>query len=103
MESDERDQGLRRILNFGHTVGHAVEASSGYSLSHGESVAIGMVAAARLSERLHGLPADDAARIAAVIRAVGLPTGSPGTWIRKRSAPGSPETRRRRGKPSASS
>jgi 3-dehydroquinate synthase len=73
VESDERDGGVRRILNFGHTIGHAVEASSGYTLSHGESVALGMVAAARLSERLHGLPAADASRIAALIRAVGLP------------------------------
>jgi 3-dehydroquinate synthase len=73
VESDERDRGIRRILNFGHTVGHAVESSSGYRLSHGESVAIGMAAAARLSERLHGLPAADVSRIAAAIRAVGLP------------------------------
>jgi 3-dehydroquinate synthase len=72
VEIDEWDRGVRRILNFGHTVGHAVEASSGYRLSHGESVAIGMVAAARLSERLHGLPAADASRIASVIRAIGL-------------------------------
>jgi 3-dehydroquinate synthase len=77
VELDERDRGLRRVLNFGHTVGHAVEAASGYALSHGESVAIGMVAAARLSERLHGLPADDAARIAALIRSVGLPDRIP--------------------------
>jgi 3-dehydroquinate synthase len=73
VESDERDRGVRRILNFGHTVGHAVEAASGYSLSHGESVAIGMTAAARLSERLHGLPSADASRIADLVRAVGLP------------------------------
>lgn len=77
VESDERDRGIRRILNFGHTVGHAVEASSGYSLSHGESVAIGMAAATRLSGKLHGLPASDAARIAAAIRAVGLPDRLP--------------------------
>jgi 3-dehydroquinate synthase len=77
VEGDERDRGVRRILNFGHTVGHAVEAASGYALSHGESVAIGMVAAARLSERLHGLPTADAARITAVIRAVGLPVRIP--------------------------
>ena len=77
VELDEHDHGLRRILNFGHTVGHAVEASSGYALSHGESVAIGMVAAARLSARLCGLPADDAARIAALIRSVGLPDRIP--------------------------
>ena len=77
VESDERDRGVRRILNFGHTIGHAVEASSGYRLSHGESVAIGMVAAARLSERLHGLPSADASRITALIRAVGLPDRLP--------------------------
>ena len=77
VELDERDQGLRRVLNFGHTVGHAVEAASGYALSHGESVAIGMVAAATLSERLHYLPADDRQRIAALIRALGLPDRIP--------------------------
>lgn len=72
VEVDEWDRGLRRILNFGHTIGHAVEAASGYRLSHGEAVAIGMIAATRLSERLHGLPAADASRIASVIRAIGL-------------------------------
>jgi 3-dehydroquinate synthase len=77
VELDERDLGVRRILNFGHTVGHAVEAASGYALSHGESVAIGMVAAARISERLHGLSAADASRIADLIRAVGLPDRIP--------------------------
>jgi 3-dehydroquinate synthase len=77
VEGDERDRGIRRMLNFGHTVGHAVEASSGYRLSHGESVAIGMVAAALLSGRLHGLPAEDALRIEALIRAVGLPVRIP--------------------------
>ena len=77
VEFDERDQGLRQILNFGHTVGHAVEAASGYALSHGESVAIGMVAAARLSGKLYDLPAGDAERIAAIIRSVGLPDRIP--------------------------
>lgn len=77
VELDERDRGLRRILNFGHTVGHAVEAASGYTLSHGESVAIGMIAAARLSGRLHGLPAEEVARIEAVVRSVGLPAQIP--------------------------
>jgi 3-dehydroquinate synthase len=79
VELDEWDRGLRRILNFGHTVGHAVEAASAYSLSHGEAVAIGMVAAAGLSEQLHHLPADDRRRIVSVIRAVGLPDRIPGT------------------------
>ena len=86
VEIDERDRGVRRILNFGHTVGHAVEAASGYALSHGEAVAIGMVAAARLSEKLHGLPADDASADRA--RSSGRsasPTGIPRRWIRRRS------------------
>jgi 3-dehydroquinate synthase len=78
VELDEWDRGLRRILNFGHTVGHAVEAASDYSLSHGEAVAIGMVAAAILSEQLHYLPTDDRRRIVSVIRAVGLPDRIPG-------------------------
>ncbi|MCK9364668.1 MAG: 3-dehydroquinate synthase [Syntrophales bacterium] len=72
VELDEREGGLRRILNFGHTIGHAVEATSGYKLSHGEAVAIGMAAAARLSEKLHGLPAGDGERIKSVLRAVGF-------------------------------
>jgi 3-dehydroquinate synthase len=78
VELDECDRGLRRILNFGHTVGHAVEAASAYLLSHGEAVAIGMAAAAILSEQLHYLPADDRRRIVSVIRAVGLPDRIPG-------------------------
>jgi 3-dehydroquinate synthase len=77
VEGDERDRGLRRILNFGHTVGHAAEAASGYGLSHGEAVAIGMVAAARLSAKLHGLPAAEAERIEALLTAVGLPVRLP--------------------------
>lgn len=72
VEIDEMDRGVRRVLNFGHTVGHAVEAASGYALTHGQSVAVGMVAAAGLSERLHYLPASDRERIGAVIRATGL-------------------------------
>lgn len=77
VELDEQDRGLRRILNFGHTVGHAVEAASGYALSHGEAVAIGMVAAADLSQRRHGLAEADRARIVALIRALGLPDRIP--------------------------
>ena len=46
VEKDEKDVGLRRSLNFGHTVGHAVESASNFSLSHGEAVALGMLAAA---------------------------------------------------------
>ncbi len=67
---DERDSGLRAILNFGHTIGHAVEFAS--PLSHGESVAIGMVAAGRISERKLRFQALD--RMAAAINGLGLPT-----------------------------
>ena len=61
VESDEREGGLRKILNFGHTVGHALEASAGYgNFLHGEAVAIGMVAAGRLSQAYAGLSVAEA-------------------------------------------
>ncbi len=66
---DERDSGLRNILNFGHTFGHAVEYAS--PLSHGESVAVGMVAAGRISELMLGFSAHD--RMVAAISGLGLP------------------------------
>lgn len=78
VELDEKEGGLRRILNFGHTLGHAVEAESGYGLSHGEAVAVGMIAAARLSEKLGHLPASDRERIEDLVRLLGLPHRIPG-------------------------
>lgn len=76
--SDERESGLRKILNFGHTLGHALEASAGYGrYLHGEAVAIGMVAAAALSEKHGGLSADEAARLVRLIARAGLPTAMP--------------------------
>lgn len=66
--------GRRSLLNFGHTIGHAIEAACDYRLRHGECVAIGMVAAGRLSSAVAGLPATDAERITALLRAFGLPT-----------------------------
>ena len=78
VERDERESGLRAILNFGHTVGHALEASAGYGeYLHGEAVAIGMVIAARLSSLHAGLPRADAERIEALLRAANLPTAMP--------------------------
>lgn len=77
VEMDETEKGLRRILNFGHTVGHAVEAESAYALSHGEGVAIGMTAAAMISERLKYLPPGDRERIATLVRALHLPERIP--------------------------
>jgi len=73
VEMDETDKGLRRYLNFGHTIGHAIEAESNYSLSHGESVSVGMLAAAFLSERMNYLPSSERERIAAMVAALGLP------------------------------
>jgi len=70
--------GKRALLNFGHTIGHAVESVAGYgSYSHGEAVAIGMIAALDLSVRLAGLPQDQALRVEAVIQKCGLPTTIP--------------------------
>jgi 3-dehydroquinate synthase len=74
--ADERDQGVRALLNFGHTFAHALEAATGYSdrLVHGEAVAIGMVLAFRFSARLQLCPPADGDRVAAHLAAVGLPT-----------------------------
>ncbi len=81
VERDEHEGGLRKILNFGHTVGHAIEASAGYgSYLHGEAVAVGMVAAARLSRAYAGLDAGEAARLEGLIRAAGLPVAMPSGW-----------------------
>ena len=71
---DETEGGLRAILNFGHTIGHAIEAVSGYrKYLHGEAIAIGQVAAARLSAMQLGLPEAHVARIVALFERVGLP------------------------------
>ncbi len=85
---DEREGGLRAILNFGHTVGHAVEKVAGYGeYVHGEGVAIGSVYAARVSVELTGLPAADAARIEKLFTDLNLPVRAPGLeWARLREA-----------------
>jgi len=77
IEIDETEKGLRRILNFGHTIGHAIEAESGYAVSHGQGVAMGMVAAAHLSEAMSYLPGADRLHIETVIRQTGLPCRIP--------------------------
>jgi 3-dehydroquinate synthase len=75
---DEREQGLRAILNFGHTFGHAIEAATGYqALLHGEAVALGMVMAADLSRRLGMIDAALQERIRSLLRRAGLPTAPP--------------------------
>ncbi len=76
--ADEREQGLRAMLNFGHTFGHAIEVAAGYGVwLHGEAVAAGMVLAAQLSVQLGGIDAAYAARLTALIAAAGLPTAPP--------------------------
>lgn len=78
VQSDEHEGGLRKILNFGHTLGHALEVSAGYgSLLHGEAVAIGMVAAARLSQTQAALSEAEAQRLTGLIEAAGLPVAMP--------------------------
>jgi 3-dehydroquinate synthase len=75
---DERESGVRAVLNFGHTFGHAIETATGFGAwLHGEAVAAGMVMAASLSARAGYLPGADAARIEALIKRAGLPTRPP--------------------------
>jgi 3-dehydroquinate synthase len=74
VERDERESGDRMLLNYGHTVGHALEAGAGYgTLLHGEAVAVGMQAAAHIAERMMMLAPSDAARQAELLRALRLP------------------------------
>jgi 3-dehydroquinate synthase len=71
---DETESGLRAILNFGHTIGHAIENSAGYGkYLHGEAIAIGQVAAARLSHKILALPSLDVERIKKLFVHAGLP------------------------------
>lgn len=75
---DEREQGLRAILNFGHTFGHAIESGLGYGQwLHGEGVGCGMVMAAHLSERLNLVDAAFVKRLTLLIGRAGLPTRAP--------------------------
>lgn len=74
---DERESGVRKTLNFGHTIGHAVELCSGFSLLHGQAVAIGMVAESVLAERLGIAKSGTAERVRDVVRSAGLPDARP--------------------------
>ena len=82
VERDERERGERMLLNYGHTIGHALEAASGYSaLLHGEAVAIGMHAAAHIAQRMGMLSARDAARQRALLEALRLPIAAHGVDV----------------------
>ena len=75
--SDERERGLRKVLNFGHTIGHGIEAASGYALLHGEAIAIGMVAEARLAERAGIAERGTSEAIERAVSRAGLPSQCP--------------------------
>jgi 3-dehydroquinate synthase len=78
VSKDEKEAGLRAILNYGHTIGHAVESLTGYKLvNHGEAVAIGMVAAGEIAVQLGMWTLEDAQRQNALIEKTGLPTQLP--------------------------
>jgi 3-dehydroquinate synthase len=76
---DERENGLRKVLNFGHTFGHAIETGLGYGAwLHGEAVAAGMVMAADLSRQVGYLSEADTGRIHSLLQRAGLPTAAKG-------------------------
>lgn len=78
VSADEREAGLRRLLNYGHTIGHALEAATGYeALTHGEAVAWGMIAANAIAVRRGLLPRGEAARVDRAIRAYQPPPVPP--------------------------
>ncbi|MEG1548468.1 MAG: 3-dehydroquinate synthase [Clostridia bacterium] len=74
VERDELDMGERHMLNFGHTLGHAMERAGGFAITHGEAVAIGMVYAARLGEMLDVTQEGTEKKLIMVLEALGLPT-----------------------------
>ncbi|NSW90290.1 MAG: 3-dehydroquinate synthase [Firmicutes bacterium] len=82
VEKDEKDKGIRKILNFGHTVGHAIEGLYGYEYKHGECVAIGIVAAFKLSVYFKLISEEKLCYIKAVLSSLGLPLHIDGlNWI----------------------
>jgi len=79
VEIDEREGGARRLLNFGHTVGHAIETCSGYAVSHGRAVAAGMAVITRASVQAGYCPPAVSETLEALLRRHGLPTTAPYT------------------------
>ncbi|MFC1592967.1 3-dehydroquinate synthase [Candidatus Omnitrophota bacterium] len=77
VEKDERDFGLRHILNYGHTVGHAIESTSDFKVVHGEAVALGMLAAGRISNKMGILDGNELLRLTKLIKRAGLPSEIP--------------------------
>lgn len=83
VEKDERDFGLRNILNYGHTVGHAIESVSDFTVSHGRAVAMGMLVAARIANKMDILEQREVTRLKSLINRAGLPTEIPRLQVKK--------------------
>lgn len=79
VEQDEQDNGCRQLLNLGHTVGHAVEQCSEFTLAHGQAIAVGMAVIARAAAARHLCSEETAARLIRTLKAHGLPTENPYT------------------------
>jgi len=81
---DEREDGLRALLNLGHTFGHAIEAGTGYGTwLHGEAVGAGMLLAARLSRKLGYISEADVRRVQSILQAAGLPVAAPALGLER--------------------
>ena len=80
VRQDEREGGIRQILNFGHTIGHAVEVASGFSLLHGEAISIGMTLEAELAERVGVAAPGTRDTVRHALCGLGLPTALPGAY-----------------------
>ena len=83
IQQDPYEKGIRAALNLGHTIGHGIEKASGFSLRHGEAVAIGMVAEARVAERMGLAHKGLAELIVVVLKGIGLPTEIPAKLDRR--------------------
>ncbi len=77
VEQDEYDTGLRNVLNFGHTVGHAIESVSGFEIRHGEAVSLGMIAAVKISQKLGMSVKTDLSRLEKLLKQASLPVKMP--------------------------
>ncbi len=83
VEKDEKDSGLRNILNYGHTVGHAIESASDFKVEHGKAIALGMLAAGRISTKLGLMDKNELIRLKDIIQRAELTTELPGLEVEK--------------------
>jgi len=83
VEKDEKDSGLRNILNYGHTVGHAIESASDFKVGHGKAIALGMLAAGRISIKLGLMDKNELIRLKSIIQRAELMTELPDLEVEK--------------------